>query len=260
MAQRKAIVTGAYGAIGESIARGIAENDYDLTIVGRNIEELERLALDLRRSTSNENIHFSAVDISLKINIRAFANAWKGPLHLLINNAATTPRQRKENEDGTELQFATNVLGYVWMMENFSPFMEGLEDARIVNVASHWAGDLDLDDLEFTKRKYDNDTAYRQSKQANRMLSAAYADRYREKGISVVAVHPGNVNSKLSNNLGYGGYESPERGAETPLMAALDDRLKGVTGKFFENKKEQHCPFMARKEEVEELYKLCREY
>jgi NAD(P)-dependent dehydrogenase (short-subunit alcohol dehydrogenase family) len=161
---------------------------------------------------------------------------------------------------GIELQFATNVLGYVWMMNQFIPFMEGVDDARIVNVASHWAGDLDLNDLEFKTRKYDNDTAYRQSKQANRMLSAAYAERLKNKGISVNAVHPGNVSSKLSNNLGYGGYETPERGAETPLKCALDKELKGSTGKFFENRSEEYCHFMARKEEVEKLYEICQSY
>jgi hypothetical protein len=82
----------------------------------------------------------------------------------------------------------------------------------------------------------------------------------KEKGISVVAVHPGNVSSKLSNNLGYGGYETPEKGAETPLKCALDPDLKGVTGKFFENKKEQYCPFMDKKQEVEKLYQICSEY
>lgn len=34
-----------------------------------------------------------------------------------------------------------------------------------VNVASNYAGDLRLDDLQFTKREYDENTVYRQSKQ-----------------------------------------------------------------------------------------------
>ncbi|MFP4289726.1 MAG: SDR family NAD(P)-dependent oxidoreductase [Bacteroidales bacterium] len=260
MAQRKAIVTGAYGAIGEAIARGMAENDHDLTLVGRDSRKLERLAHEIRRSTSNNNVHFSAVDLSRKAEIEAFASAWKGPLHVLINNAAVTPRQRQETDEGIELQFATNVLGYVWMMEGFIPFMEDVEDARIVNVASHWAGDLDLDDLEFKSRRYDNDTAYRQSKQANRMLTAAYAERLKKKGISVVVVHPGNVSSRLSNNLGYGGFETPEKGAETPLTCALNPHMKGVTGVFYENRKQQYCPFMEREEDVEQLYEICQRY
>lgn len=37
--------------------------------------------------------------------------------------------------------------------------------ARIVNVASNYAGSLDLSDLNFDKRRYDSTTAYKQSKQ-----------------------------------------------------------------------------------------------
>lgn len=260
MTKRRAIVTGAYGTIGEAIARGMAENDFDLTLVGRDEKKLKELASRLKTISHNEDIDYAVVDLSSRDDIKEFSRQWQEPLHVLINNAATTPRQRKENSMGTELQFATNVLGYVWMMEYFIPFMVDQDDARIVNVASHWAGDLDLNDLEFKTRRYDNDTAYRQSKQANRMLSAAYAERLKNKGISVNAAHPGNVSSKLSNNLGYGGYETPDRGAETPLKCALNPALKGLTGKFFENRNEQYCPFMAKKQEVEKLYEICQSY
>jgi len=40
------------------------------------------------------------------------AAEWEGPLHVLVNNAGTTPRQRMETLEGIEMQFATNVLGY----------------------------------------------------------------------------------------------------------------------------------------------------
>jgi NAD(P)-dependent dehydrogenase (short-subunit alcohol dehydrogenase family) len=35
---------------------------------------------------------------------------------VLINNAAVTPRTREETNEGIELQWATNVLGYFWMI------------------------------------------------------------------------------------------------------------------------------------------------
>jgi NAD(P)-dependent dehydrogenase (short-subunit alcohol dehydrogenase family) len=38
--------------------------------------------------------------------------------------------------------------------------------------------------------------AYRQSKQANRMLTVALAARLAERGITVNACHPGNVSSR----------------------------------------------------------------
>lgn len=258
--KRTAIVTGAYGAIGKGIAEGMAAAGYRLVMAGRNETALEQCRKDLIHSTGSEDISYHVVDLSRKQQVQAFADAWKGPLHVLINNAATTPRSRLETPEGIEMQFATNVLGYLWMAQFFSKYMEGLEDARVVNVASYWAGDMDLNDLEFKARRYHNDTAYRQSKQANRMLTRALVPVLGEKGITVLAAHPGDVNSKLSNNLGYGGWESPAQGAATPLFCATDPSLKGVSGKYFEHKQEVFCPFADNNKEVSRLYEFCMGY
>jgi len=257
---RKAIITGAYGAIGKAIAKGVAEAGYDVTLVGRDEAALEACRGELTEQTGNRRISHAAVDLSDKDQIRAFAGTWDGPLHLLINNAVTAPRTRTETPGGIELQFATNVLGYFWMTRYFSEHMKGADDARIVNVASYWAGGLDINDLEFTRRPYDNDTVYRQCKQANRMLTVAFAERLKEHGIAVLAAHPGDVRSKLSNNLGHGGWESPEEGADTPLYCALDPDLKGVTGKYFAHRREEPCSFSGNRNEVEQLYAACAKY
>ncbi len=260
MKNSTAILTGAYGAIGKAIAEGLANQKYNLTLVGRNERLLENLTEKLKQSTGNTHIFYYAIDLSRKQEIEKFARQWNKPLDLLVNNAATTPRTREETPEGIELQFATNVLGYFWMIHYFHHHMFERNDARIVNVASYWAGDMDLSDLEFTNRRYNNDTAYRQTKQANRMLTAAFAERLSNKNISVMAAHPGDVNSKLSNNLGYGGWESPEQGAATPLYCATDPSLKGIRGKYFENKSQAPCRFSQDKESVRKLFELCDSY
>ena len=93
---------------------------------------------------------------------------------MLVNNAAITPRQRQETPEGIELQFATNVLGYFWLTRAFAEQLKAGSPSRVANVASYWAGDLDLDDLEFRKRPYNNDTSYRQSKQAGYRKNKRY--------------------------------------------------------------------------------------
>jgi NAD(P)-dependent dehydrogenase (short-subunit alcohol dehydrogenase family) len=258
--KRTAIVTGAYGAIGKGIAEGIASAGYKLVMVGRNEIALEKCRNDLVRSTGNHDIYFRVVDLSRKLQVEDFSRSWDGPLHILINNAAVTPRSRLETPEGIEMQFATNVLGYLWMALFFSDHMAGLDDARVVNVASYWAGDMDMNDLEFKARRYNNNTAYRQSKQANRMLTRALVPVLGEKGIFVLAAHPGDVNSRLSNNLGYGGWESPEQGASNPLYCALDPSLKGVSGKYFEHKEEVFCPFASDHDAVNWLLDICMVY
>jgi len=138
--------------------------------------------------------------------------------------------------------------------------MKQSEEARIVNVASYWAGGLDLNDLEFKKRAYDNDAAYRQSKQANRMLTVAFAERFTSFGIHVNSCHPGDVNSKLSNDLGFGGQETPDEGAATPVWLATDSSVRNITGKYFEHFRQIDCPFSRDTEAIDKLYKICQSY
>jgi len=130
----------------------------------------------------------------------------------------------------------------------------------VINVVSYWAGDLDINDLEFERRRYNNGTAYRQSKQANRMLTVAFAARLQPFGVTVNACHPGDVNSTLSNDLGFGGHESPDEGARTPVWLATSPTGGQETGKYFEHMRETRCSYAANRTAIEELYAACQQY
>ena len=258
---RTVIVTGAYGAIGRAIVTGIAAMpDYHVAMVGRDPVKLDKAYEEIVHTGNFTNISRIALDVSSKAEIMQFAQKLEGPVHVVVNNAASSPRQRLLTKEGIEVQFATNVLGYVWMMEYLSPLMQNVDDARIVNVASYWAGNLDSDDLEFKTRKYDNDTSYRQSKQADRMLSIAFAEKFKVLGITVNSCHPGDVNSKLSNDLGFGGHQTPAEGAATPVFLATSPKIKGITGKYFADKKEVHCEFSSDRYGIQRLAEICSKY
>jgi NAD(P)-dependent dehydrogenase (short-subunit alcohol dehydrogenase family) len=255
---RIVLVTGATGAIGKAIARQMAAREgYEVVLLGRDEMKLRQAAMDIGRTTGNRHERQELVDVSRRSEIQALANRWSGPLHLLINNAAVTPRQRQETPEGIELQFATNVLGYFWMVQAFAECLKASAPARVINVASYWAGDLDIDDLEFKRRKYSNNQAYRQSKQANRMLTVAHAERLAPHQVTVNACHPGDVNSTLSNNLGFGGHEPPDEGAKTPVWLATSLAGERQTGKYFEHLREVACRFGQNRNAVEALYEAC---
>lgn len=252
-----AIVTGAYGAIGKAIADGIAARGFDVILVGRSAELLFRTAEELICRHPLVRITTAAFDLADEKEIRDFASGVPGPLHLLVNNAATAPPKKLHSSDGTEMQWAVNVLGYYRMIHYLHPLMSDPGFARIVNVASYWAGGLDLGDPEFRRRSYDNDSAYRQSKQANRMITAGYAGLLKEAGIRVNACHPGDVNSKLSNDLGFGGHETPAQGAGTPVWLATSGEVNDTTGSYFEHRTIVDCPFMRDTGGVKRLMELC---
>lgn len=256
-----ALVTGATGAIGKAIARGIAEKPgYEVVLLARDRQKAEWAVAEIKRETGNENVRYLLADLSRKAEIEALAEAWEGPLHVLVNNAGATPRQREETPEGIERQFATNVLGYFWLTRALAPILKESAPARVVNVASYYAGDLALDDLEFERRRYNNNAAYRQSKQANRMLTVAFAERLAPHDVTVNACHPGDVNSTLSNNLGFGGSQSAEEGADTPVWLATTPAGQENSGTYFARRRAEPDRFAGDKEAIEALYQMCLEY
>lgn len=260
-AKKTFLVTGATGEIGFAIARQIASNPrHRVILVNRNAEKSAKAVAEIQRETGNQQVYDWIFDVSRKQEVFDFAESFDEKVDVIVNNAATAPRNRKETPEGIELQFATNVLGYFWMSQAFLPHLKKSDDPRIVNVASYWAGDLDLDDLEFERRRYSNGTAYRQSKQANRMLTVAFADRYDDYGIKVNACHPGDVNSTLSNDLGFGGSESAVQGAETPVLLATTSLGREHTGKYFANGRLAKDYFAQQKNDIENIYRKCNAY
>ncbi len=255
------LVTGATGAIGKAIARQLAATpDSEVVLVCRDKNKAEQAVQEIVDATGNTDVRFELADLSRYGDIRGLVKRWTGPLHVLINNAACTPRTRQETPEGIEMQFATNVLGYLRLIDEFTDFLKASAPARVINVASYWAGGLDLNDLELTRRRYDNDHAFRQSKQADRMLSLAFSDKLEPYHISVNACHPGDVNSTLSNNLGFGGHETPDQGAETPVWLATHPIGQQQTGRYYEHKYESGCIYSRDRQAANALYRICATY
>ena len=258
--KKTAIITGATGTIGRAITRSMAEKGYQIIFTARSREKAKLLSAELNISGFKSGIEYCICDLGNKEEIKQMASGINQPIDVLINNAATTPKVRSLTKQNIEMQWAVNVLGYYWMIKYFTPHLVKSSHPRIVNVASYWAGHLDLSDPEFSKRTYDNNTAYMQSKQSNRMLSKAFSERLKESNIIVNSCHPGDANSKLSNDLGFGGHETAEKAAETPVFLATSVDLENTTGKYFQNKKEAACRFSQNHEEVEKLFLLCEKY
>ena len=255
------LVTGATGAIGKAIAQQLATRPaYEVILLGREEHRTRSAAREVRDQSGNQKVTHELVDLSSRRSVDKLAARIQKPIQILINNAAATPRRREQTQEGIERQFATNVLGYLWMIQAFADQLKEAEKARVVNVASYWAGDLVLEDLEFKRRPYNNNIAYRQSKQADRMLTVALAGRLEPHGVTVNACHPGDVNSRLSNSLGFGGHESPRQGASTPVWLATAPELAGETGKYFEHMRLQRCRFGEDSNAVEALYSACLAY
>lgn len=270
MLGRVCVVTGATTGIGKEIARGLALKRATVIVAARSDERGRAAAEEISDDTANPAVSFLQVDVASKRSIFAFADALAkqhDKLHVLVNNAAVWMPEKQKGDDGIELTWATNVLGYFLVTKRLEPLLVAAAPSRVVNVASTRAGGLDLSDVEYDRRTYDGLAAYAQSKQADRMLTWALADRLRPKGVTANALHPGDVATSIADDVG--GLRgvgarllmkivgmSPERGAETAVWLASSRALETDTAGFYVKKKEARCKFRDEAE-IEKLWALC---
>jgi NAD(P)-dependent dehydrogenase (short-subunit alcohol dehydrogenase family) len=265
------VITGPTSGIGKEIAIGLARLGAKLVLGCRDIAAGKRLAGELGRDSEASPIDVIQVDLASKKSIKEFARQIlerHATLDVLVNNAAVSrgSQQWAKNAEGIELTFATNVLGYFLTSRLLLPRLRENASARIVNVASTFASDLDMNDLQFQSRPFESMKAYAQSKACDRLLTWAFARRLEGSGVTANAMAPGliadtglyrhtppDVMERLRQR---GGGRTPSDGADTAVWLASSPDVEGVTGKFFENRKEIPCSF--RNRDVEErLWSIC---
>ena len=109
---RRAIVTGGASGIGVETARALAGAGASVTLAVRNVEAGERTAAGITATTGNKQVLVARLDLADQASVAAFAAAWDGPLHILINNAGVMAAPLMRTPEGWEMQFATNHLGH----------------------------------------------------------------------------------------------------------------------------------------------------
>ncbi len=91
-------------------------------------------------------------------SVCAFTDAWRGPLHILVNNAGVMAIQELTmSASGHEMPFATNHLGHFALAVGPHPALAAAGGARIVSVSSggHLRSPVVFDDIDFAFRDYD---------------------------------------------------------------------------------------------------------
>ncbi len=268
MKGRRVVITGPTSGIGREIATALARLGAEMVLACRDVARGEQTARAISCSTNAADVVIMPVDVSSKDSIRQFAREYRdrfsGPA-VLINNAGIIRSGRESSVDGIELTFATNVLGYFLLTLELLEGLKAEAPARVVNVASSYASEPDFDDLQFAHRPYDGMQVYAQSKACNRLLTWALARRLQKSGVTANAMAPGLVMTNLYRDLPpearlalekMGARTVPE-GADTAVWLASSPEVEGVSGRFFEQRKEIPCEF--RNEEVEErLWGICQ--
>jgi NAD(P)-dependent dehydrogenase (short-subunit alcohol dehydrogenase family) len=254
-------LTGGTGEIGKAIAYGLAKLQHNLILAARTKEKGESLVADVVKHSGNKNVCYALLDLSSKKSIGECAEhlaKTTTKLDVLLNNAATVTEKLESSVDGLELMFATNVFSYYLLMNHLRPLLKAGSPSRIVNVASNYAGGLDMKDLQSKSKKFDSNTVYQQNKQANRMLSWTAAKLFADDKIAVHACHPGVVTSGLLSNLGMKeGFDTPDSAAATPIFLATDSSVEGKTGLYWDKCKPVTCAWQKDQNGCAALWDYC---
>ncbi|RGD58500.1 SDR family NAD(P)-dependent oxidoreductase [Kitasatospora xanthocidica] len=240
---RRAVVTGAASGLGTETARVLAGTGAAVTLAVRDVAAGRRVAEEITAATGNREVHVGRLDLTDLASVAAFAEAWQGPLHILVNNAGVMACPERYTEQGWEWQFATNHLGHFALATGLHRALAADGAARIVSVSSsaHQRSPIVWDDVHFAFRPYDPWLAYAQSKTANVLFAVEASRRWAGDGITANALMPGAILTNLQRHTdGRGsGTIPPElmktvaQGAATSVLLAVSPLLDGVGGRYF---------------------------
>jgi NAD(P)-dependent dehydrogenase (short-subunit alcohol dehydrogenase family) len=254
------LVTGANSGIGFEVARGLARTGARVLLACRDQGRGEAARSAIAREFRDSEVELVLVDLASQRAIRSAAReiSERHPrLDVLVNNAGVGIKSQQVSPDGIELTFATNVLAYYMLPLLLMDSLRRAPSARVVNVASKFAGGLNLDDLEFQRRPYEAMAAYMQSKQANRMLTWALVRRLEDVSVTANAMAPGPTNTPLLRAFAPGASgRTPAEGADTVIWLAASPEVEGVSGRFWADRREERCEFRSEADE-EALWALC---
>lgn len=244
MRGKTVVITGATSGIGEVTALRLAQQGARILLTARDQARGDDMLGNLRAVAPGVAHGVFYADLSrlaeMKRVARELASA-TARIDVLINNAGAVFPKRQFTEDGLEATFATNHLAYFVLTALLVPRLTTGGSARIVNVSSgvHTMDKLDLDDLQWQRRRYVGFHAYSQSKSCNILFTRELARRLEGTGVTANALRPGFVRTRLFRRSGILMWLpllwaiSPGEGAATTVYLATSPEVASVSGQFF---------------------------
>lgn len=223
------LVTGANRGIGLEYVKQYANEGWRVVAAIRDpdhgIKELEAVARENRTDVSIEQ-----VDVADRASVRALADRLQGTaIDVLINNAGLFQKHGREETGAVQpfghldyerwlRELEVNALGPAAMAEAFVDHVAASERKTIVNMSSGMGSIAGTD----TGGAY----YYRTSKAALNMLTRTLAADLKDRGIKVVSLDPGWVQTRMG---GEGAVITPDESVEglRKVIASLDDAMSG---------------------------------
>jgi NAD(P)-dependent dehydrogenase (short-subunit alcohol dehydrogenase family) len=224
---RVAVVTGASRGIGYAVAAKLVASGYFVIGTTRTLADTQQIG-DVSGPFCAGRLEWLPLDVRSLEGVEAFAKALgrlSDHVDILVNNAGVIGTERTVEEECVaewDDIVATNLRGAFLVSKVMIPFLRRSSSGVIVNV-SGGLGSF------FSGMPGGMHSGYRISKVGLNALTVILAEELRVGGISVIAVDPGWVRTRL------GGVDAP-RGAEDAaddiISAAMHSEFSGALVRF----------------------------
>ena len=221
MTTKTALITGASRrlGIGFATARQLAEQGYHVVLTARDVRQAEQLTAELRQADHSASaLRLDLTDPASIDEAAAHVAANFERLDVLINNASSWPDSDTlsplaANLTEARTAFDVNVLGPWRLIQALLPLLERAPAARIVNVSSEAA--LQIDPRRAAQDGFLRAPGYSLAKYTMNVLTTLLAPALADTAILINSVDPGETASH------------PERGDEDTARPAAES-ARGV--------------------------------
>ncbi len=248
MAGKVCVVSGSTSGVGLSAIQRLARGNAHIVMVCRNHEKAENIRKEIVKEF-NIPLDIVLSDFSDLGSVRKAADVLLRnypKIDVLINSAGLHSTSRIITREGNELVFCVNHLAPFLLTYLLLDRMKKSAPARIIQVNSegHRFGGLDLKDLNWEHRPYIGLRSYGASKVAQLLTTWEFADLLKGTGVTINAMHPGDVKTNIGNNNGplyrwflhnvtWHTLKDPVISGEALYFLAAAPEMSGVSGRFF---------------------------
>lgn len=231
LSRKKVLITGVSAGLGTETARGLMSRGATVVGTARDMDKARAATAHLRDQPGT--LELVELDLASLASVRRAADAISAAhdsFDVIIANAGVMAPGAGKTADGFETQMGTNHLGHFVLVNRLAHLL--MPGSRVVMLASsgHRLSDVDLDDLNFESRPFEDWTAYGQSKTANILFAVEFDRRHRTRGVRATALHPGGIQTELARHIGSEALDAAvERfNAEAGSMGIPPQRWKSI--------------------------------
>lgn len=248
MSGQVCVISGSTSGVGLAAAKRLAQGNAHLVMLARNLEKAENVRRQLLAQYPVQ-VDIVQADFTDLGQVRRAADTLLHAyprIHVLINSAGLFCTGRTTTADGFETVLCVNHLAPFLLTHLLLERLKQSAPARIIHVNSegHRFHGVNLGDLHWERRRYNGFFSYGASKTAQLLTTWEFADRLQGSGVTINAMHPGDVKTNIGNNNGpfYRWYlhhlvwptlKDPAISGEALYYLAAAPEMAEVSGRFF---------------------------